>query len=53
MNELIDRLNTNGWEEKAPIYDLDNREITYFFVKGRWVCEITDRPYHVEFYKLA
>lgn len=51
MDELISRLLSLGWTEKQPLYDLDNRSVTYYFVKVRWICEIESRPYRVQFYK--
>lgn len=51
MNELVGRLLQLGWTEKQPLFDLDNRSITYYFVKGGWCCEIESRPYRVQFYK--
>ena len=52
MNKLVARLQALGWAEKQPRWDLDNRSITYYFVKGRWCCQIESRPYRVEFYKM-
>ena len=52
MNELVARLQAQGWIDDDKRYNLEDRMITYYFVKGGWCCEITDRPYQVSFFKL-
>jgi len=51
MNDLIQRLQSLGWFETEPRYNIEDRTITYFFAKRGWVCEIVNRPYQVSFYK--